>query len=51
MVHNGFEQEALGKLTQQIGFKKIQSKTFYHVEKIFMGKDASLFILDAQKKI
>ncbi|MFL2105059.1 hypothetical protein [Desemzia sp. FAM 23991] len=49
MIHNGFEQEELVALMKQIGFKNIQSKAFYHAEKTFMGKDASLFILNAQK--
>ncbi len=48
-VHNGFDQEKLMDLMTKIGYKKIQSKTFYTGNKIFMGKDASLFILDSQK--
>jgi ubiquinone/menaquinone biosynthesis C-methylase UbiE len=49
MVHNGFDQKKLADLMTKIGYKKIQSKTFYSGDKIFMGQDASLFILDAQK--
>jgi len=49
LVHNGFEQEQLASLMTGIGYTDIQSKTFYTGSKIFMGKDASLFILDAQK--
>ncbi|MDF2545908.1 MAG: methylase involved in ubiquinone/menaquinone biosynthesis [Anaerosolibacter sp.] len=49
MVHNGFEQEKLIDLLNKIGYKEIQSKTFYTGSKIFMGHDASLFILDSQK--
>lgn len=49
MVHNGFEQEKLIELMTRIGYRKIQSKTFYSGSKIFMGKDASMFILDSQK--
>ena len=49
MVHNGFDQEKLIDLMSKIGYKKIQSKTFYTGSKIFMGHDASLFILDSQK--
>lgn len=49
LVHNGFEQERLTNLMIKIGYEKIQSKTFYEGSKLFMGKDASLFILDAQK--
>lgn len=48
-VHNGFDQEKLMDLMVKIGYKEIQSKTFYTGSKIFMGRDASLFILDAQK--
>jgi ubiquinone/menaquinone biosynthesis C-methylase UbiE len=49
MVHNGFEQEKLVEIMTKIGYKDIQSKTFYHGSKIFMGQDASMFILDSQK--
>ncbi len=49
MVHNGFEQEKLIDLMTKIGYRDIRSKTFYTGSKIFMGHDASLFILDAQK--
>ncbi|MFT9493932.1 class I SAM-dependent methyltransferase [Anaerosolibacter sp.] len=49
MVHNGFEQEKLIDLLNKIGYKEVQSKTFYTGSKIFMGHDASLFILDSQK--
>lgn len=49
MVHNGFDQEKLIDLMTKIGYKEIQSKTFYTGSKIFMGHDASLFILDSQK--
>lgn len=49
MVLNGFEQEQLAEFMAGIGYKDILSKTFYTGSKIFMGKDASLFILDAKK--
>ncbi|WP_199617526.1 class I SAM-dependent methyltransferase [Paenibacillus alkalitolerans] len=49
MVHNGFDQEKLIDLMTNIGYREIQSKTFYTGSKIFMGHDASLFILDSQK--
>ncbi|MBD0383298.1 class I SAM-dependent methyltransferase [Paenibacillus sp. WST5] len=49
MVHNGFDQDKLIDLMKNIGYREIQSKTFYTGSKIFMGHDASLFILDAQK--
>lgn len=49
MVHNGFDQEQLKEIMLKIGYKDIQSKTFYTGRKLFMGQDASLFILDAKK--
>lgn len=49
-VHNGFSQKELTNTLKGIGFTKIKSKTFYKGEKIFMNKDASLFILDAVKE-
>lgn len=50
-VHNGFVQEELNDILKQIGFTKVQGKTFYHGEKIFMNQDASLFIMDAKKNL
>ncbi len=49
LVHNGFDQIELRDLMTKIGYKDIQSKTFYTGSKIFMGQDASLFVLDSQK--
>lgn len=49
IVHNGFNQEELTDLMTKIGYTNIQSKTFYSGHKIFMGQDASMFILDSQK--
>lgn len=49
MVHNGFDQEKLAGIMSKMGYRDIQSKTFYTGSKIFMGQDASLFILDSQK--
>jgi len=49
LVHNGFDQEELKELMTTIGYKEIQSKTFYTGSNLFMGKDASMFILVAQK--
>ncbi len=49
LVHSGFDQQALTADMANIGYKSIQSKTFYQGSKIFMGQDASIFILDAQK--
>jgi len=49
MVHNGFHQAKLADRMTELGYRNIQSKTFYHGSKIFMGQDASMFVLDAQK--
>lgn len=49
IVHNGFHQDELTNMMMKIGYENIQSKTFYTGSKIFMGQDASMFILDAQK--
>ncbi len=49
MVHNGFDQEELTNIMLKIGYKNIRSRTFHKGNKIFMGHDASLFILDSQK--
>lgn len=51
MVHNGFDQIELTNIMTKIGYKNVQSKTFYTGSKIFMGQDASMFILDSQKKV
>lgn len=48
-VHNGFDQEKLIDRMTEIGFKDIKSKNFYAGKKIFMNKDATLFILDSKK--
>ncbi len=49
IVHPGFEQDELTRLMTNLGYGHIQSKTFYTGRKLFMGQDASMFILDAQK--
>jgi ubiquinone/menaquinone biosynthesis C-methylase UbiE len=49
LVHNGFDQEELKSKMSHIGYKHIQSKTIYHGSKIFMGHDASMFVLDSKK--
>lgn len=49
LVHNGFDQEELADIMKETGCKRVQSRTFHQGSKIFMGQDASLFILDAQK--
>lgn len=49
MVHNGFDQGKLADILTKIGYREIQSKTFYTGSNIFMGHDASMFILDSKK--
>ncbi|PFE76007.1 methyltransferase type 12 [Bacillus cereus] len=49
IVHNGFIPEELTNIMIQIGYRDIQFKTFYTGKKIFMGQDASMFILDSKK--
>ena len=49
MVHNGFNQDKLTDIMTNIGYRDIQIKTIYTGSKIFMGQDASMFILDSQK--
>jgi SAM-dependent methyltransferase len=49
IVHNGFNQAELTNMMTKIGYKNVQSETFYTGSKIFMGHDASMFILDSQK--
>jgi len=49
LVHNGFDQKQLSDIMRKIGYRLIQSKTFYSGENLFMGQDATMFILDSQK--
>ncbi|OEH85156.1 methyltransferase type 12 [Desulfuribacillus stibiiarsenatis] len=49
LVHNGFDQEQLKAIMLEIGFKDVQTETFYTGSKLFMGQDASMFIIDAKK--
>lgn len=46
-VHSGFEQGELIRLCKAAGFSGAEAHSFYRGEKIFMGRDASLFLLDA----
>ncbi|MDR1537005.1 MAG: class I SAM-dependent methyltransferase [Clostridiales bacterium] len=49
MAHNGFAQaESLNEVFAS-GFAGAEAKTFYHGKGIFMGGDASMFMLEAQK--
>ncbi|SDD70315.1 Ubiquinone/menaquinone biosynthesis C-methylase UbiE [Paenibacillus sp. UNCCL117] len=49
LVHNGFHPEALADMMVQIGYSDIEFQTFYTGSNLFMGHDASMFILDAKK--
>jgi ubiquinone/menaquinone biosynthesis C-methylase UbiE len=49
MVHNGFDQDKLTDIMTNIGYRDIEMKPIYTGSKIFMGQDASMFILDSQK--
>ncbi|UJF34191.1 class I SAM-dependent methyltransferase [Paenibacillus hexagrammi] len=49
LVHNGFDQEKLADMMTKIGYRDIVSKTFYTGRNIFMGQDASMFVLDSKK--
>ncbi|MFJ7732870.1 class I SAM-dependent methyltransferase [Lysinibacillus sp. NPDC097231] len=49
IVHNGFNLEELTDIMTKIGYRDIQFKTFYKGNKIFMGQDASMFILDSKR--
>ena len=48
-VHNGFSHEELKKRLSEVGFKSIEMKTFYQGNRIFMNKDASMFISNSIK--
>ncbi|ULL16844.1 class I SAM-dependent methyltransferase [Paenibacillus sp. H1-7] len=49
IVHNGFNPGELSDVMAKIGYTDIQFDTFYTGSKIFMGQDASMFILDSRK--
>ena len=50
--HNGFNQQWLKEVVEEVGFKNITSRTFYNGIKNIDGEDVqySLFILSALKK-
>ncbi len=50
-VHPGFDQDELADTMLKTGYRNIQSKTFFSGSSLFMGKDASLPIMDSQKQI
>ena len=49
-VHNGFDQVILSEQLTQAGFQSVSSYTFYHGSKLFMKKDASLFLATGIKR-
>lgn len=49
LVHPGFSQAELAGSLTSLGFSKVNSHTFYYGEKIFMGQNASLFLMEAVK--
>lgn len=49
IVHNGFNPEELTDIMTKIRYRDTQFNTFYEGSKIFMGHDASMFILDSKK--
>jgi predicted TPR repeat methyltransferase len=48
-VHAGFDRQALAETLCRSGFRVEKSATFYRGKRLFMNKDASLFMLDAVK--
>lgn len=48
-VHNGFIQEELNDRLKKTGFVSTASHTFHRGEKLFMNKNASLFLSISQK--
>ncbi|MBD3922780.1 class I SAM-dependent methyltransferase [Paenibacillus sp. PR3] len=49
IVHNGFDHQELTDTMTRIGYKDIQIENFYSGSKIFMGQDASMFVLNSRK--
>jgi ubiquinone/menaquinone biosynthesis C-methylase UbiE len=48
-VHNGFAHEELKNRLSEVGFRSIKIETFYHGERIFMNRDASMFVSSSIK--
>ncbi|EMR07065.1 Ubiquinone/menaquinone biosynthesis methyltransferase ubiE [Bhargavaea cecembensis DSE10] len=48
-VHNGFEHEELKNRLSHAGFVPLEIRTFHHGERIFMNRDASMFISISSK--
>jgi len=49
LVHNGFDQAELADRMGRIGYRDVRSETFHTGRGLFMGQDASMFVLDARK--
>lgn len=50
-VHNGFVQEELKETLSAVGFTSTGIKTFHHGKRVFMKKDASMFIASSMKEV
>lgn len=48
-VHNGFVHEELKETLSEVGFTSTGIKTFHHGKRVFMKKDASMFIASSMK--
>ncbi|MCA0147218.1 class I SAM-dependent methyltransferase [Rossellomorea vietnamensis] len=48
-VHNGFVHEELKETLSDLGFTSTGIKTFHHGKRMFMKKDASMFIASSMK--
>ncbi|MCC5801177.1 class I SAM-dependent methyltransferase [Rossellomorea vietnamensis] len=48
-VHNGFAHEELKETLSDVGFTTTGIKTFHHGKRVFMKKDASMFIASSIK--
>jgi hypothetical protein len=48
-VHNGFHQSSLCGFLRSLSLEVVLSETFYNGERLFMNKDASMFIIDCKK--
>lgn len=48
-VHNGFRHEELKNRLSHAGFNPLEIRTFHHGERIFMNRDASMFISISSK--
>ncbi len=49
LVHHGFDQHELMNMLKKIGYKGAHAKTIHTGSKIFMGQDASMFVMGARR--